>query len=283
MTRLTAFDAHGRTLTQDTGVTRFGHELGLRRYAGVELSQCAYRPGERLPPHCHLNPSMTLVLRGRIDDDLASRKQVCMPRTLICHPGNHHHQVEVGALGSHGFHLEFDPAQMAQLAERVEWGQSQYVAGGERLSQLASRLFVEYQAGDAAGELVVEGMILQLLGLLNRQQATRQRRPRWLSLIVERLHEEFMRRQRFQDLAMDAGVPAAVLSREFARHYGCTPGEYLRRLRVDYVARELRHGHLSLAELALAAGFADQSHMQRVFRQQMGLSPGQYRRTSANR
>ncbi|WP_323183165.1 helix-turn-helix domain-containing protein [Paraburkholderia sp. CNPSo 3076] len=51
----------------------------------------------------------------------------------------------------------------------------------------------------------------------------------------------------------------------------------MRQLRLDFACTELTRGRLSLAAIAEAAGFADQSHFTRVFRRRMGLTPGAYR------
>jgi AraC family transcriptional regulator len=48
-------------------------------------------------------------------------------------------------------------------------------------------------------------------------------------------------------------------------------------LRVEWAAAEILSGHRSLAEIAAEAGFADQSHFTRVFRRQVGVTPGEYR------
>ena len=58
-----------------------------------------------------------------------------------------------------------------------------------------------------------------------------------------------------------SGVPPA---------FGCTVGEYLRRLRIERAAEQLSRGDAPLAEIALTAGFADQSHFSNVFRRRTG-------------
>jgi AraC family transcriptional regulator len=55
-------------------------------------------------------------------------------------------------------------------------------------------------------------------------------------------------------------------------------GEYLRRLRIDRAAEQLVWGDLPLAEIAIAAGFSDQSHFSNVFRRRTGISPSAFRR-----
>ena len=74
------------------------------------------------------------------------------------------------------------------------------------------------------------------------------------------------------------GVHPVTLARAFRRTFGCTIGEYLRRLRIERAAEQLATGTQPLAEIALAAGFADQSHFSNVFRRRVGMSPSAYRR-----
>jgi len=66
------------------------------------------------------------------------------------------------------------------------------------------------------------------------------------------------------------------LAAAFRRHFGCTPGAYLRRARVERAAAMLKR-RLSLAEVALRCGFADQSHMTHAFRRTLGVTPGMLR------
>jgi AraC family transcriptional regulator len=52
----------------------------------------------------------------------------------------------------------------------------------------------------------------------------------------------------------------------------------VRALRVDFACRELARRDQPLAEIALAAGFADQSHLARCLRKRTGMTPAAFRR-----
>ena len=78
------------------------------------------------------------------------------------------------------------------------------------------------------------------------------------------------------------GVHPAHLARCFKREYGQTVGEYARALRLEWAAEQLALDDASLAEIALGAGFADQSHFTRAFRQHAGVTPGRYRELVTN-
>jgi AraC-like DNA-binding protein len=77
-------------------------------------------------------------------------------------------------------------------------------------------------------------------------------------------------------LAGAAGVGRFQVIRDFHRVAGMTPGQYLRDRRVRAASTLMRAG-MPLAEIAAATGFADQSHLTRVFKAIKGLSPGAWR------
>ena len=63
----------------------------------------------------------------------------------------------------------------------------------------------------------------------------------------------------------------------FHQRTGETPHTCLTRYRVERAQRLLR-GSMGIAEVAMACGFSDQSHLTRVFSRHTGLSPGEWRR-----
>jgi AraC-like DNA-binding protein len=85
---------------------------------------------------------------------------------------------------------------------------------------------------------------------------------------------------RLEDICQAAELSPSYLIRTFKQHYGMTPHAYLLNRRIQRSQHWLRQG-LDLAEIALAAGFADQAHFQRTFKRQLAATPGQYRDRAA--
>ena len=71
---------------------------------------------------------------------------------------------------------------------------------------------------------------------------------------------------------------------EGSRHLGTTLGQtvaaYIRQKRIEYACRALAETDAPLADVALAAGFADQSHLGRTFKRIMRTTPAAYRAAS---
>jgi len=97
---------------------------------------------------------------------------------------------------------------------------------------------------------------------------------------VDYVHAHCAEAFTIEDLARVAGITPRHLIRSFRKATGLPPHAYLRQLRVER-ARGMLREDTPLAEVALAAGFADQSHLTRVFRQLTGTTPGRYRHDMA--
>jgi transcriptional regulator GlxA family with amidase domain len=82
-----------------------------------------------------------------------------------------------------------------------------------------------------------------------------------------------------QALAEIAGLSMYHFARAFRRSEGMTPHDYLVQCRVRRVQELLASTDLPLSEIALAAGFSDQSHCARRFRERVGVTPSSYRWT----
>ncbi len=78
------------------------------------------------------------------------------------------------------------------------------------------------------------------------------------------------------DIARATGISREHYSRTFRKTYGITAEHYRMLLRVNHARRCIRNG-ASLACTAAEAGFADQSHLGRMFKRFFGVTPGRYR------
>ena len=81
---------------------------------------------------------------------------------------------------------------------------------------------------------------------------------------------------KLEDICAAAQLSPSYLIRAFKQHFGMTPHAFLVNRRIQFAQERLRSGKL-IADVALEAGFADQAHFQRAFKQHLAATPGQYR------
>ena len=105
-------------------------------------------------------------------------------------------------------------------------------------------------------------------------------RPRVQRRICEFIDDNIDRRISVDLLAGLANLSVCYFVRAFKQSMGITPHDYLIRRRVERTKQLLSGTEMPLSEIALAAGFADQSHFARRFRQHVGMSPRDYRWSS---
>jgi AraC-like DNA-binding protein len=79
------------------------------------------------------------------------------------------------------------------------------------------------------------------------------------------------------ELASACGLSLSAFARGFKRNTGVTPHQWLMNQRLELATRLMADARLSLVDVALASGFADQCHFTRVFTAKMGVSPGAWR------
>lgn len=80
------------------------------------------------------------------------------------------------------------------------------------------------------------------------------------------------------ELAAIAGVSRFHFARLFKNSLGETPMSYVERMRIERAKGLIQQGRLSLVDVALTVGFADQSHFTRRFHRHMGCTPAAYAR-----
>jgi AraC family transcriptional regulator len=84
-----------------------------------------------------------------------------------------------------------------------------------------------------------------------------------------------------KEVAGECRLSVSHFSRAFRRTVGAAPHNWLLTYRIEAAKEKLRDGRLSLLDVALGCGFADQSHLTRVFTRFVGVSPGAWRRARA--
>lgn len=134
-------------------------------------------------------------------------------------------------------------------------------------------------SADPVQRLACEEALTQACGLLLARHATAAppgSAAGDLDRVRERLADDLLRTPSLDELAALAGLGRYQLLRRFARVHGLPPHAWLLQQRAERARRLLRDGR-TLADAAVAAGFADQSHMTRVFSRHFGYTPGAWR------
>lgn len=254
--------------------------------AGFTLTEGIHPAGSSLPWHTHAGPTICFVLHGAFTEISAGETLDCRPAMLKVTPAQERHWNRFDRGDAHGLLIEADPARAEALRPHAAVLDRHVAFQGGLPAVIAHRIYEELQVMDGAAPLAIEGLLLELLAAATRQGQTNGGtlgQPGWVLRARDLLHADLAHRRTLADLAADVGVHPVTLARGFRRSFGCSVGEYVRRLRIERAASQLGGSDVPLAEIALAAGFSDQSHFSNLFRRETGMSPSAYRRAMRTR
>lgn len=251
--------------------------LGARRAVRLEVPGFGVRwldfaPALSLPTHAHAQVCIAVVLRGGFQGIWGGREGTASSGTLIVEPAGEPHA------------NRFFETAGAQVVAVQPVGD---LAGGadhpSRRAQpdalgVAWRMASEMSRPDDVTPIALEGMSLELLAIASRAGRVAESRAGWLSRATEMVEEHYAQPLGLGVIAAEVGVHPIHLARSFRSRHGRSVGGYLRAVRVHRAAERLANSDEPIAEIALAVGFADQSHLNRWFVRLLGATPAAYRR-----
>ena len=255
----------------------------VRNHQTEDLNLCevAYPPTLVQPRHTHKRASFSFVLNGNYKERLDRRIFSRRASTIVFHPPEESHAVEfendVRILS-----VEFSFARLLKLRRHCDIFDISASCRSETTNFLGSKIYQEFCRMDSFSTLALEGLILELLAEASRCKigANEKNIPRWLDQTRDFLRENFTESLKLEGIAKIADVHPVHLSRVFREKFGCTIGEYVRGLRVEFASKQIALTENPLCEIAHAAGFADQSHLNKTFKTVFGVTPAEHRKLS---
>jgi len=258
----------------------YGQFFGVPEFH-AEMSGFSLSVLEALPvpvvDHTHAAAHLVLVLDGPYVTTADPLEPGVRPALVWNPPGTRHaDRFEVGR-GTFPALSVSDQRLGGLDATRMPGAATGYASGAAL--RLARRLARACAAWPLRRRSQVEALCHDLLAAVAHDAGpARPRPPRWLVAAHDALAHRWDDAPTIAELARGAGVHPVHFIRSFRRWYGTTPGAFVDGRRLDAGAALLAGTELPVAEIALAAGFADQSHFTRRFSRRFGIPPAAYRR-----
>lgn len=249
-----------------------------REVGNCFLTESKYSANVKVPSHAHEHASFYLVLSGCIAEKNKELTRDCTASTLVFTPPGKRHVNSTYEVGGRCFMIDLKTQWLNGLdAPSLNIGEWATFDGGAPV-WLAQRSFSEACHLDALSPMVIEGITLELLAEISRARARLDAKsPRWLEQAREMLHAQFAEKLTIGAIANAVKRHPIHLASQFRRSCGCTIGHYLRRLRIEAARRRMVESDTPLTQIAADCGFADQSHLTRVFKAHLGITPSEYR------
>ena len=244
----------------------------------VVLTEIVHSTRRKLPLHTHESAYFGLLLAGSYSERCTHRAASYEPFSTGFHPPALTHSDEIGSRGSRMFCVELRAKYFIRTRQYLSAPKFVPDLCASRVTWLGLRLYRAFAANTLDVLQLEELGGDMLLRVSNSVLNDEKSRPTWLDRALELLHARFRESLTLEEIARQVAVHPIHLSRVFRKHYGCTMSDFVNRLRTQFACRALAAGWPDLATLASDAGFADQSHLGRVFKSCTGQTPGQFRK-----
>lgn len=245
-----------------------GAVIEERRFDGARLSRIMHPPDQRIDAHAHDWPVLALYRMGDYREHGEDASVAFDGPSIVFQPAGAAHADEIGGSGLETLSIAFDPRWLeTHLPDRTIWRSGGVISGA--ITRLA-QTWIEGQAERVRNETAAF-----LTALIASPAAPS--RPAWAEHADHAIESEASTAH----LARKLDLHPAWLARAYRAWRGEGIAETQRRKRVEHAVLRLRTTAAPLADVALACGFCDQSHMNRAFRVVLGRTPLEVRREAA--
>jgi len=239
--------------------------------------------------HTHQQFGIGVIYRGA-QKSLSGRGTVEAQAgdVITVNPGEVHDGEPVNEAGRFWKMLYFEPSVISEVVLDLNGGGAldyefaSPVISDPGISHRFQELFSAMTAETYVPILGQETLLMLLADVLHRQMQLHHERfvPREILKARQLIDDDPTAMITLSEMARESGLSRFQVVRGFSRATGLTPHAYLVQRRVD-IARKLIAAGTPLAETAVTCGFADQSHMTRIFIRKYGISPSSYMRVVA--
>lgn len=256
-----------------------GEILSTQTVENFVVTEIAYPSRFHISKHSHQRACFSFVFRGSYRETYRGKVIEGQPSNLVFRPAGEAHSDHFGETNVRCLLVEVETQWLDSFRKNPIMlnGPAIYLSGS--LVWLAMRLRKELQVVDDFTPLTIEGLMLEVIAEIGREtvKLSRAEQPRWLRQARDFIHENATVGVSLINAATLVGVHPTYLARMFRKFYHCSVGDYIRHVRLDYAIQELTKSDKSLAEIASAAGFYDQSHFSHAFKLHTGMTPTEFR------
>lgn len=226
----------------------------------MRIRDMQYASGFRYTRHAHDEVQVSVVVRGAMREDVAGSVHTVQPGDVIVKPAGTLHADEFD--GTRIICIDFPSEEIDLPLREYAWHR------GDRRSAAGLRMAVRFLRGDDVA-VDVDELLAALPCTRVRDRAAAKRAAELI---------DPTRPLRIGSIAAELRLHPVYLTRIFAEEWGCTPREYVQRMRVRMAVHAISSTSRPLADVASDSGFSDQAHMTRAVARVTGCTPAALRR-----
>jgi AraC family transcriptional regulator of arabinose operon len=176
--------------------------------------------------------------------------------------------------------LEFsDCASLRVVFDRLrsDFGPVVSMPGHSAARGIFDEIMDRFRTGRTPDPYRESELLFRLLISIYRDQVEGTRATDPIEFGYHYIVNRFRHASNVKEIAAACGVTREYFARQFKERYGETPGELLKRLRIEHAQSLLAMTSMPVEEVASASGFSAANVFARSFRQHLGRTPGEFR------
>jgi AraC family transcriptional regulator len=258
-----------------------GNFLGeIRRFShngGITTSVTDYLEGDVKADcmHFHKHPNIYFVIRGGSVETCRRQQHERLAGSVVFYrAGEPHRNIRKGFPGkSINVEIELDALARYHITEPLI---EAAVRTNINSPFVMLAMYRELQINDADTSASLQMLVLDTITSSIKLLSTH-KWPDWIKQVREILHDRPGENISLDELSVLTRVNPITICKHFSGYFGCTLGDYVRKLKIAKALGLVKNTRMPLTEIAFECGFADQSHFIRNFKRYTGMLPNYYR------
>ena len=222
--------------------------------------------------HYHENSHISFILQGgNLEKRQTGEFERFAGQIMFFHSGEAHQSI-TKIFPAKNINLELD-ADFLKNNSIAESDINAAIFNNPNAKFTMLKVFKELMAEDEFSE---SSIVMLLLNLIHSKIKDASKQPVWMKMVSDLLHDRWNETLTLKDLAAAANIHPVTISRYFPKYFGCTLGEYVRKIRIEKSISLIKNSNSTLTEIGFECGFFDQSHFTRNFKTHTGLLPKEF-------
>lgn len=225
--------------------------------------------------HSHENLHICLVFQGGKVDTKHTTKYAKKSGSIFFYHSDEEHRWITTQPISKSINIEISEDFLKQY-NYTEFQIKEAIEKGFYTKSLILKMQQEMLINEKESYLSIQSLLLELVS--KSEKSSNNNPPKWIDHLHQLLRDNWEAEMPLSEMAQTLKIHPVTISKNFRKYFGCTLGEYRRKLKIEKSIELIKTSNESLSQIAFHCGFADQSHFIRNFKLNTGFLPKDFRK-----